>query len=177
MFILGHLGIGLQLAKPVRRKLPLKPLLVGTLLPDLIDKPLYYGLSWATGKRGVALGLISGTRTFGHTILFAASLAAYAAARRSKIAAAVAAGCVTHLILDALTDAVVRRPDFSFGVFAWPLLGWKFPGSTYGGLGQHLSEFRHPFFVYAELIGALLLLVEWRRGRRRPAPVSTHLKR
>src|SRR6185312_7307809 len=103
MFVLAHLGIGLELARPWRRRLPVKPLLLGTLLPDLIDKPLYYGLAWATGRRGYAIGLISGTRTFGHTVLFAAAIAAYAAARRSKAAAAVALGCATHLILDAVT--------------------------------------------------------------------------
>jgi len=31
------------------------------ILPDMIDKPLYYGLSFATGRHG--LGLISGTRS------------------------------------------------------------------------------------------------------------------
>lgn len=171
MFIFGHLGIGLQLAKPVRRKLPLKPLLLGTLLPDLVDKPLYYGLSWATGRRGYDIGLISGTRTFGHTILFTAAIAAYAAARRSKAAAAVALGCATHLVLDAVTDVFVRRADFSLSVFLWPFLGWKFPGTTYGGLGEHLGEFRRPFFLYAELIGALILFVEWYGARRRASGV------
>jgi membrane-bound metal-dependent hydrolase YbcI (DUF457 family) len=171
MFVLGHLGIGLELARPFRRKLPVKPLLVGTLLPDLIDKPLYYGMSWATGRRGYDVGLISGTRTFGHTILFTAGVAAYAAARRSKAAAAVALGCATHLVLDAVSDAFVRRADFSARVFAWPFLGWRFPGYTYGGLGEHLGEFRQPFFLYAELIGALILFVEWHGSRRRRSGV------
>lgn len=167
MFVLGHLGIGLELARPWRRRLPVKPLLLGTLLPDLIDKPLYYGLSWATGRRGFDIGLISGTRTFGHTILFTAAIAAYAAERRSKAAAAVALGCATHLLLDALTDVVVRRPGFSLRVFAWPLLGWRFPGFMYSGLGEHLGEFREPFLLYAELIGALILFVNWYGSRRR----------
>jgi hypothetical protein len=170
MFVLGHLGMGLELARPFRRGLPVKPLLLGTLLPDLVDKPLYYGMSWATGRRGYDIGLISGTRTLGHTILFTAAVAAYAAARRSKAAAAVALGCATHLILDGVTDVFVRRADFSFSVFAWPLLGWRFPGYMYDGIGEHLGEFRQPFFLYAELIGALCLFVEWygarRQGRR-----------
>ena len=167
MLPLGHLGIGLQVARPLRRDLPLKPLLIGTLLPDLIDKPLYYGLSWATGRQGFDLGLISGTRTFGHTLLFAASLAAVAAAKRSKTLAALALGTATHLILDVVTDIFTRRADFSMRVLAWPLLGWQFPGYTYSGLREHLAQYHEPFLLYAETIGAVLLIVEWRRSQRR----------
>src|ERR1700733_5728748 len=101
MIFFGHLGIGLKTAQPFRRDLPLKPLLLGTLLPDLIDKTLYYGLSFATGRRGAELRLISGTRTFGHTILFTLALGAIAARRRSKTLAALALGSATHLFLDA----------------------------------------------------------------------------
>jgi membrane-bound metal-dependent hydrolase YbcI (DUF457 family) len=164
MFILGHLGIGLKTAGPFRRDLPLKPLLLGTLLPDLIDKPLYYGLSFATGGHG--LGLISGTRTFGHTLVFTASLAIFGAARRSKVAAALALGSATHLFLDVVSDVFTRRADFSLRVLAWPLLGWRFPAYAYGGLGEHLGHVREPFFFYTELLGAAILLVEWRRARR-----------
>ena len=166
MFLLGHLGFGLRTARPFRRGLPLKPLLLGTLLPDLIDKPLYYGLSLATDRRGVALGLISGTRTFGHTLLFTASLAGLAAARRSKLFAALALGAATHLFLDVVSDAFTRRADFSLRVLVWPLMGWRFPGSLYSNLGEHLGQFHEPFFFYAELAGGLLLLAEWRKARR-----------
>ena len=166
MFFFGHLGIGLKTAQPFRRGLPLKPLLIGTLLPDLIDKPLYYGLSWATGRHGYDLGLISGTRTFGHTILFTATLGILAAARRSKVLAALALGSATHLVLDVVTDVFTRRSDYSLRVLAWPLLGWQFPGYTYSGLREHLGNIREPFLLYAELIGAAILFVEWRRARR-----------
>ena len=166
MLVLGHLGIGLQVARPFRRDLPLKPLMIGTLLPDLIDKPLYYGLSLATGRHGADIGLISGTRTFGHTILFTASLGALAAARRSKVLAALALGSATHLFLDVVTDVFTRRADFSLGVLAWPLLGWQFPGYAYSGLREHLSQYHEPFLLYAEIIGGILLFVEWRRARR-----------
>ena len=167
MFLLGHLGIGLKTAQPLRRDLPLKPLLLGTLLPDLIDKPMYYGLAWATGRRGFDLGLISGTRTFGHTLLFTATLAALASARRSKILAALALGSATHLLLDVVSDVFTRKTDYSLRILAWPLLGWRFPGYLYEGLGEHLGHFRQPFFLYAELIGAILLISEWRAARRR----------
>jgi membrane-bound metal-dependent hydrolase YbcI (DUF457 family) len=166
MFVLGHLGIGLQVAKPVRRGLPLKPLLLGTLLPDLIDKSMFYGL-WLTDRHGYAAGVISGTRTLGHTLLFTGSLAALAAARRSKVLAALALGCATHLFLDVVTDVVTRTTDYSLQVLAWPFLGWRFPGYFYSGFGEHLSRIRQPFFIATELLGALFLILEWRRVRLR----------
>ena len=167
MFVLGHMGIGLKTARPFRRDLPLKPLLLGTLLPDLIDKPLYYGLSFSTGRHGAALGLISGTRTFGHTILLTASLGALAAARRSKVLAALTLGAATHLLLDAVSDVCTHRTDFSLRVLVWPLLGWRFPAYAHVGLGEHLGHVMEPFFLFAELLGAAILLIEWRRARRR----------
>ncbi|MDE2510595.1 MAG: metal-dependent hydrolase, partial [Elusimicrobia bacterium] len=129
MFPLGHLGLGLQTAKPFRRDRPLKPLLLGTLLPDLIDKPLYYGLSLATGHSGADLGLIAGTRSFGHTVLFTAALAALARARRSKTLAALALGSATHLLLDLITDMSEsgfdgpRLMSQSVKTLVWPLMG------------------------------------------------------
>ncbi len=163
MFPLGHLGIGLQTAKPFDRGLPRAPLLLGTLLPDLIDKPLYYGLSWYTGRHGAALGLISGTRTFGHTILFTLAIAAAARLRRSRALAALALGCATHLALDMLTDLVIRAPGFSARAFFWPLLGARFPIYTYRGWHDHLLHVREPFLLASEIVGATILLVEWRR--------------
>ena len=43
MFIFGHLGIGSKMVYPWRKQITRGALLVGTVLPDLIDKPLYYG--------------------------------------------------------------------------------------------------------------------------------------
>jgi hypothetical protein len=82
MMIFGHLGIGLRLARPF--SVPPGWLLLGTLLPDLLDKTTYYGLSVALGARGADLGLISGTRTFGHTAAFLLLLALVGAGSRSK---------------------------------------------------------------------------------------------
>ncbi|MBI5201898.1 MAG: metal-dependent hydrolase, partial [Elusimicrobia bacterium] len=41
MIFFGHLGLGDALAAPVRRGLPRRWVLLGTVLPDLLDKPLY----------------------------------------------------------------------------------------------------------------------------------------
>ena len=168
MFWLGHMGIGLETAKIVDRDPPLKPLLLGTLLPDLLDKPLYYGLSWATGRHAAALSIVAGTRTFGHTILLTAAIYAAGAARKSRTATALALGMATHLVLDMATDLCVRNAGFSMRAFAWPLLGWQFPVYPFYGWHEHVMSVRHPFMIATESIGAVCLLVEWRR-RRAPA--------
>jgi len=61
MFVFGHIGIGRALIGRWRHTLPLVPLTIGMLLPDIIDKPLYYARVWP---------FISCTRTFGHTGAF-----------------------------------------------------------------------------------------------------------
>src|SRR6267143_777482 len=56
MFVFGHLGVGSWvIARRVRAE-QLAWVLFGTLLADLIDKPLYYALVLATGRHGAALG-------------------------------------------------------------------------------------------------------------------------
>jgi hypothetical protein len=167
MFWLGHAGIGLEGAKLVDRDPPLKPLLLGTLLPDFIDKPLYYGLSWATGKRGAALGIVAGTRSFGHTVLLTGLLFALAASRKSRALKALALGMATHLLLDMFTDLSLRRADFSLRAFAWPLLGWQFPVYPFYGWRDHITSGKQPFMIVTETLGALLLLNAWRRARAR----------
>ncbi|MBI3563564.1 MAG: metal-dependent hydrolase [Elusimicrobia bacterium] len=166
MFWLGHTGIGAQAARLVDREPPLAPLLAGTLLPDFLDKPLYYGLSWATGKRGADLGIIAGTRSFGHTVLLTAALFALGAARRSRALTALALGMATHLVMDVFTDACVRGPGFSAKAFAWPLLGWQFPVYPFYGWRDHVVSGRNPFILITESVGAALLVYEWRRRRR-----------
>jgi hypothetical protein len=176
MFPLGHLGIGLKTAQPFKRGLPLKPLLLGTLLPDLIDKPLYHGLALATGRQGAELGIVAGTRSFGHTLLFTAALWALARARRSKALAALALGASTHLLLDLVTDAFIVPAFFKGGaadtsrILAWPLLGWQFPFTT-RGLFDHLGHVFNPFILSAEILGALILLWECRQARRKAKSV------
>ena len=47
MFVLGHVGIGTRVLGGLRQRLPARWLILGCLLPDLIDKPLFYLLLWA----------------------------------------------------------------------------------------------------------------------------------
>jgi hypothetical protein len=166
VFPLGHLGFGLQTAKPFRRDLPLQPLLIGTLLPDLIDKPLYYGLSFATGRHGPDLGIVAGTRSFGHTVLFTTALALAGAARRSKVLTALALGAATHLVLDLIGDFFESGVQRSLKTLAWPLLGWQFPFYAKVGMHEHLLRIWEPFILCSEIVGGALLIWEWRRSRR-----------
>jgi hypothetical protein len=53
MLPLAHLGIGSNLVRPWWKKLDLRALLFGTLLPDLIDKPLYHVPALLTGLHGI----------------------------------------------------------------------------------------------------------------------------
>src|SRR5258708_4279712 len=93
MFPLGPLGIGPFAA--ARRVSPdgLPWFLLGPLLPDLIDKPLYYALRLALGHPA---WIVVGTRTFGHTLLFVLLLFAVLPRR---IGAALSLGMLTHLSL------------------------------------------------------------------------------
>src|ERR1041385_5467328 len=79
MFVLGHIGIGRRLAAHRYAAFSRRDrwlFVLGTILPDLIDKPLYYIPSSITGKEGAALGIIAGTHSFGHTLLFLVTLLA-----------------------------------------------------------------------------------------------------
>ena len=174
MFLLGHTGIGSALVerftKTETRWVPW--LLVGTILPDLIDKPLYYGLVWVTGRRGAALGLISSTRTVGHTALFLLAVLLLGWLARHRGLVTMALGMATHLLPDAGGDvfkppvSLPGTPEFPSTLCAilYPLLGWRFPVLPFQDLAGHVGSLRSPYVIAGELIGALLL---WRRWRRR----------
>jgi membrane-bound metal-dependent hydrolase YbcI (DUF457 family) len=174
MFLFGHLGIGSKIISPLTRGLSRKAVLIGTILPDLIDKPLYYGLSAITKKQGSDLGIISGTRTFGHTALFLLLLTLISIARKSKLFAALALGTASHLLLDSwltLFGPKIHHDHFQI-VLLWPWKGWNFPVIPYHGLGEHLSIISRPDLYWPELIGLAILLWDyWKQNiflKRRP---------
>jgi hypothetical protein len=169
MFVFGHMGIGAKLVSPWSEGLKLRWILAGTLLPDVIDKPLYYGLSWAYGQHGQALGLISGTRTFGHTAALMLAIAIVSYFRRSRVLAAVALGIATHLLLDNLGDHFGRPgsnelnlPYGTLYALCFPVLGWRFPYHPFSNATEHLSSFtENAYVVGGEVIGLALLGWEW----------------
>src|SRR5436190_18659350 len=100
MFVLGHVGIGRTIASAKSCHLPFLAFAVGAVLPDVIDKPLYYTRLF---------GLVTCTRTFGHTGLFLLAVVAGALWTRSPVARALALGAATHPILDGVLDLL--SPD------------------------------------------------------------------
>lgn len=166
MFALGHLGLGKRIAAwPYRRFSPLerRAFFLGALLPDLIDKPLFYIPFWLTGRRGAAAGILSGTHLFAHTGLFLLAVVIAALLTRSLPVRAVAIGVATHFILDCVGLSM------GLGTLLWPLFGWHFPTYPFRNLGQHLTTILNPVTLVGELLGAAILWWDHRKARA-PAP-------
>jgi hypothetical protein len=158
MFIFGHLGIGRRLASPWRARLPALPLMLGMLLPDLIDKPLYYAR---------ISPFISSTRTLGHTFLFLILLCGYAVARRSSTAAALAVGVVTHLLLDGFLETFDSRGlASSWHALAWPFMSPHFATLYIPTMSRHLRSLWAWPVAIGELVGMGLIGWEVWQGRR-----------
>ena len=169
MFVLGHLGIGKRLAAhPYRRfsRGSKRAFFVGALLPDLIDKPLYYGWSWLTGRHGAEAGLISGTHLFGHTGLFLLAVAAAAVVTHRPAARALAIGVATHLALDFVGLSMDLR------TLLWPALGWHFPSYPFGSLTEHLGTMFRPVTFAGEVVGGAILLWDYRTSRPASLPAD-----
>src|SRR5206468_6608144 len=101
MFLLGHLGIGLGLAWLLSWKSPARIdyrfVLLGAILPDLIDKPLAY-----------VTGLDS--RLWAHTFLFLFAILALSFVPALRGLRLVGFGVATHLLLDL---SGINRPSSS----------------------------------------------------------------
>lgn len=167
MFALGHLGIGKKLAaRPFRRfsVVEKRAFFVGALLPDLIDKPLYYIPAWLTGRHGASAGILSGTHLFAHTGLFLLVLTVAWLITRSRPLEALVLGVATHFVLDFVGLSM------NLATLLWPLLGWRFPTYPFRSLGEHLGTIFNPITFIGEVLGAAILWWDYRKGRPRPAP-------
>jgi inner membrane protein len=161
VFALGHLGLGKRLAaRPFRRFSAgeRRAFFLGALLPDLIDKPLFYIPFWLTAGRS-AKGALSGTHLFAHTAVFLLALVLVALIRRSPVLRAVAIGVTTHFLLDCVGLSM------GLGTLLWPFLGWRFPAYPFKGLGHHLTTILNPVTLAGELAGAAVLLWDYQRQR------------
>jgi hypothetical protein len=162
LFALGHLGLGKKIAaRPYRGFSPAEKsaFFVGALLPDLIDKPLFYIPFWITGKAGAAAGILSGTHLFGHTALFLLVLVVAALSTRSLRLRALAIGVGTHLVLDCVGLSM------GLSTLLWPLFGWHFPAYPFRNLGHHLATILNPITLAGELLGAAILWWDYRSYR------------
>jgi LexA-binding, inner membrane-associated putative hydrolase len=163
MYPLAHLGIGSLIARPVSAKLPFRWLLLGTLLPDLIDKPIFFALALIEHFR--TGGWVPGKRGFAHTLLFLLLLVAIAVIRRSARWSACAIGTATHLLLDTVSKLFGAHHSASDNliVLLWPFLGWDFPTMPYGLHGT--------WGLLLELVGAILLILQLGIPRFRPRTI------
>lgn len=172
MILFGHLGLGDALASPLRGGLPRRWVLLGTVLPDLADKPLYYALTFATGLSGAQLPFIRGTRSFGHAWLIAAGLWAVGGSKGSPRLRALALGMATHPLLDFVSDFVLLGLGGAVEGSAalWPLSGWRFPIADLTLFTEHAARLQHPALLSFELLGAVLLAYGAWRLNAPPTP-------
>ena len=174
MLLFAHMGIGTKMVSPWSRELPKWALLFGTLLPDLIDKPLYYILYFLTQASGASMGRINNPRTVGHTAFFLLLITLIAVVRRSKVFAAIALGVATHLFLDNLSDSLadyfmsdVSHPSQHSALVAllWPFFKPYFSASPFNTLVAHLEHSFNPMNLGFEVVGAAILFWEYWQTR------------
>lgn len=166
MFIFGHIGIGRKLVHPWSRRLPAVALIAGMLLPDLIDKPLYYSR---------ISDFFSCTRTVGHTGLFLVTILAIAYFARSSGLAALGAGVATHLALDMFLELFGRDPQrAAWMAFTWPFLNRDFAYTFIPSITSHLERLWVTPVIAAEVVGLALIAWDyWRWTRRRNLVMSS----
>ena len=130
-----------------------RPLIIGLLLPDMIDKP--------TGLYFLRKTFSSG-RIFGHTLLFSmlAALTGICSYRRygTTHILNISFGSITHLILDEMWNVPKT--------FFWPVRGYRFEKEdTSHWFGRMFRKLRtEPEAYIPELIGATILAVlVWKR--------------
>ena len=150
MLLFAHVGLALATARLYSR-LDLLFLALGSILPDIIDKPLGL-LVFGTPNMG---------RTFAHTLLFLLILGAISLRLRDIRLASLTWGVLVHLILDSMWSSPV--------ILLWPLLG-GFPPAPYldtlSYLQILLSGLEKPEILIPELLGLgyILVLVYLKRG-------------
>ena len=180
MFVFAHLGIGSKLVSPWSKGIRKRAIFFGALLPDMIDKSLYYGLVLLTGKHSADLGLIAGTRTFGHTGLFLLLIVLLAWKRRSPMIAGIALGVASHLFLDCLSDYFRDNSSQRSAVIAlvWPLRGFHFGINPYRRISDHIAALIQQFTVGGEIVGLAILAWDyWQAAHRDEILESGHPRR
>ncbi|AGL01038.1 metal-dependent hydrolase [Desulfoscipio gibsoniae] len=158
MLLLAHVGITLGMAKGIQKVMEdqgikgitewidLRLVIIGSILPDIIDKPLG-GIIF---KETIGNG-----RIYSHTLLFLLFLlvvAAYVWSKYSKPGMlVVAGGCIVHHIL----DGIWLYP----GTFLWPAYGWAFPkGNPENWLQLWLNLLTEPRYFLQEVIGGIIII-------------------
>ena len=142
MLLFAHLGLTLAGARLMRGAY-LGFVLLGSMLPDIIDKPL--------GE--VLFGTPAMGRTIAHTLLFLLLLGAVALYLQDLRLAWLAGGVLAHFLLDFMWNTPVT--------LLWPLLG-GFPRaadlSTLDYMQVLLKGLGQPMVAVPEMLGLVYLL-------------------
>lgn len=158
MLLFAHLGLTLAAARPVRGA-ALGYVLLGSMLPDIIDKPLGE-LLFGTPAMG---------RTICHTLAFLMLLSTVAFHQRDSRLSSLAGGVAAHLVLDFMWN--------SPRTLLWPLLG-AFPQapdlSTLDYLQHLLRGLSDPLVGVPEILG-LSYLIYFALSRR--ANIENQIRR
>jgi inner membrane protein len=137
----------------LERFMDIRILLLGSLLPDIIDKPLGFFI-------------FGNGRTVAHTLLLTIIVLALGFylyfSRRRMWLLTLSLGMLSHLILDGMW--------FLPNTFFWPFLGWAFPSrETFNWIASWFSALSGNSMIYIpEIIGLLVISVFiWTLVRRR----------
>ena len=151
MLLFGHIGITLgiawltdaQLTKTFKMRVDYRLILLGSLLPDIIDKPV-----------GMFLLPLNNGRIFGHTLLFV--LIFFLVGLKYRKLSFLALASLLHLF----EDEMWNEPETLF----WPLLGLEFPAKEHSSFYEFIrriaSEYTpspSPIFI-SEVIGLTIIL-------------------
>lgn len=154
--ILWHIGGTVLAFRYVFRdpNVDLRFLAIGSILPDLLDKPvgtIFFAETFESGQ------------IFGHSLLFSVVLmiAVLIGTRRGvwrKRLMAAAIGSLFHLVLDGMWT--VKE------TFLWPAFGWEFPPgpeSYWTGFLDRLTA--DPWIIVQEIAGLAYLIYLWRSAK------------
>ncbi|MDD2755810.1 MAG: metal-dependent hydrolase [Methanothrix sp.] len=161
MLLFAHVGLALASARFLNQ-VSLAFLALGSMLPDIIDKPL--GL--------IVFGSPNMGRTFAHTLLFLMLLSALCLYSRDNRLFSLAWGVLIHLSLDFMWNS----PQ----ILIWPLLG-PFPKAplldTMSYLEMLLSGLKNPGILIPEIAGlAYLIFLGYTKRRQAFGWIDHHLR-
>lgn len=161
MLLFAHVGLALASAR-LFSHVNLAFLALGSMLPDIIDKPL--GL--------IIFGSPSMGRTIAHTLLFLLLLVALASYSRDIRLSSLTWGVLIHLSLDFMWNSPTT--------LLWPLMG-PFPMApiidTLSYLEMLLFGLKNPGIAIPEIAGlAYLISFAYARRRRVSAWIDRYLK-
>jgi hypothetical protein len=172
MYPVAHIGIGsLIVLKTYYRKyqnVKLSHIFLGTLLPDLIDKPIYYiGKYFQVAE--YSLLSVAGSRNYSHTLLFAVIIFGLSLTSRKALLLSVSLGVISHQLIDIISDMLIswNYRSISLGLIFWPAYGTRFPKGPFANFSEHLKFWFSPYEISGELLGLTCLIYILSKSNRR----------